>query len=333
MTSEIPQPQPRPPAPPTPPRNENPAPATIRVEAPDPFDFHLTVGYQTNYRGRAGSDLLADGVYYRALWMPDAPRVIAIRPAPSGNAVEVSLPNGANGAAPDGALQRAAHRAARILGFDIPLDGFYRLLANDPVLSAAVGPLRGLRLARAESLYEAIVHAIAGQQISGAVARVIRDGLVTTYGVPLDADGHTVYAFPQPETIAQAGPDALRALKLSARKAEYIVGISQRAIDGELDDARLDLLPDEEIIARLAAIRGVGRWTAQWAVMRALGRVDVLPSGDLALQRAVGSLYFDGRRLPDRELDAFAAEQWRPYRGLATAYLFAHIRRQRALAS
>ena len=64
--------------------------------------------------------------------------------------------------------------------------------------------------------------------------------------------------------------------------------------------------------------------------MRALGRVDVLPAGDLALQRVVGELYFDGRRLTEQELDAFAKERWRPYRGLATTYLFAHLRQQRA---
>jgi len=109
--------------------------------------------------------------------------------------------------------------------------------------------------------------------------------------------------------------------------------VAQQAVDGELDYDRLATLSDEEAIARLSAIRGVGRWTAQWALMRALGRSDVLPAGDLALQRAVGDLYFGGRRLTERELDEFAAERWSPYRGLATAYLFAHIRQQRALSA
>ncbi len=306
-----------------------PEPSFIRVPAPDPFDFDLTVGHQTYYRGRAGSDLFADGVYYRAAWAPSGPLVMAVRPSPDGAAVDVSLPNGG----PDGALEAAAAEAARLLGFDVGLGGFYDILADDPVLSGAIGHLRGLRLTRSESVYEAMVQAVAGQQISGAVARVIRDGLVTAYGAALEADGHVVHAFPRPETIAQAGADALRALKLSARKAEYIIGISQRAVDGELDHERLDALSDEEVIAQLSAIRGVGRWTVQWVLMRALGRVDVLPAGDLALQRTIGELYFGGRRLTEQELDAFAAERWKPYRGLATAYLFAHLRQQRAAAS
>ena len=301
-------------------------PNFIRVPAPDPFDFGLTVGHQTYYRGRAGSDLFADGVYYRAMWIGGEAVAMAVRPSADGSAVDVSLPNGG----PADALDTAAAEAARLLGFDIGLGGFYDMLAADSVMSGAVGRLRGLRLTRAESVYEATVQAIASQQISSAVARVIRDALVTTYGVAIEADGHVVHAFPKPQTIAGAGTDALRALKLSGRKAEYIVGVSERAVDGELDYQVLDGLSDDEVIARLGAIRGVGRWTVQWVLMRALGRVDVLPAGDLALQRIVGELYFDGRRLTEQELDAFATERWRPYRGLATTYLFAHLRQQRA---
>ncbi len=310
-------------------RKPSPQEGLLRVEAPEPFDFDLTVGHQTYYRGRAGSDLFAAGVYYRAMWMRGEPLVMAVRPSADGGAVEVSLPNGG----PAGALEEAAEEAARLLGFDVPLDGFYDLLAGDPVLSGAVGRLKGLRLTRSESVFEAMTQAIAGQQISGAVARVIRDALVTRYGVAMEADGNVLHAFPRPETLVDAGAVALRELKLSARKAEYIVGVAEQAAAGELDYDRLDSLGDEEAIARLSAMRGVGRWTAQWALMRALGRVDVLPAGDLALQQTVGDLYFGGRRLAERELDAFAIERWSPYRGLATAYLFAHIRQQRALSS
>ena len=301
-------------------------PGSILVPAPDPFDFDLTVGHQTYYRGKAGSDLFADGVYYRAMWIGSEAVAMAVRPTADGKAVTVSLPNGG----PAGALNTAAVEASRLLGFDVGLGGFYDILADDPVLSGAIGHLRGLRLTRAESVYEAMVQAIAAQQISGAVARVIRDGLVTTYGAAIEVDGHVVHAFPKPETIVEAGVDALRALKLSVRKAEYILGISERAIDGELDYDLLDGLSNDEVIERLSAIRGVGRWTVQWVLMRALGRVDVLPAGDLALQRTIGDLYFDGRRLTESELDAFAVERWSPYRGLATAYLFAHLRQQRA---
>ena len=297
--------------------------ATKVIPAPQPFDFALTAAHQTNYRGNAGSDLLADGVYYRALWLNGEPVGVAARPISSG--IEVLLPDGGTTQAVDA----AAEWVAWLLGLDVPMDGFYEMLANDPVLADAIGGLRGLRHTRTETVWEALVHAVVGQQVSGVVARVIRDGIVTEYGAEVSVDGHVVHAFPRPQTLLEAGHDALRALKLSARKAEYVLGIAEIALRGGLDHAALEPLSDEEAIDLLSGIRGVGRWTAQWTLMRALGRVDALPAGDLALQRVVGEWYFDGRRLTEQELEEFAERRWKPYRGLAVTYLFSRIRQER----
>ncbi|MCY4583031.1 MAG: hypothetical protein OXE50_09600 [Chloroflexi bacterium] len=299
-------------------------PASTRlIPAPRPFDFALTAAHQTNYRGKAGSDLFVDGTYYRALWSDDGPLGVAARPVEE--SIEVSLPNGG----PPGALDTAAERVAWLLGLDVEVDGFYEMLVDDPVLSDAVGSLRGLRHTRTETVWEALVHAVVGQQVSSVVARVIRDGIVTEYGAEVKVDGRTIHSFPRPQTLLDAGHDALRALKLSARKAEYVLGIAETALRGELDHETLAPLTDEEAVAVLSGIRGVGRWTAQWTLMRALGRVDALPAGDLALQRVVGEHYFDGKRLTEQELDRFAEERWKPYRGLAVTYLFSRIRQER----
>ncbi len=293
------------------------------VPAPQPFDFALTAAHQTNYRGKAGSDLLADGVYYRALWLDGGPLGVAARPVADG--IEVSLPNGGSAST----LDLAAGWVVWLLGLDVPMDGFYEMLADDPVLADAVGGLRGLRHTRTETVWEALVHAVVGQQVSGIVARIIRDGIVMEYGAEVNVDGHVVHAFPRPQTLLEAGHDALRALKLSARKAEYVLGIAETALQGDLDHETLAPLSDEEAITVLSGIRGVGRWTAQWTLMRALGRVDALPAGDLALQRVVGDYYFDGRRLTEQELEDFAERHWKPYRGLAVTYLFSRIRQER----
>ncbi len=299
-------------------------PASTRViPARQPFDFALTAAHQTNYRGKAGSDLFVDGTYYRALWLGGEPVGVAARPVENG--IEVSLPNGG----PSAALAASVERVAWLLGLDVEMDGFYEMLAGDPVLSDAVGSLRGLRHTRTETVWEALVHAVVGQQVSGVVARVMRDGIVTEYGSEVSVDGHVIHAFPRPLTLLEAGHDALRARKLSARKAEYVLGIAEIALRGELDHETLAPLSDEEAVALLSGIRGVGRWTAQWTLMRALGRVDALPAGDLALQRVVGDCYFEGRRLTEQELERFAEERWKPYRGLAVTYLFSRIRQER----
>lgn len=298
---------------------------TIVVPVPEPFDFHLTVSHQTFYRGVAGADVYEDGTYWRALRRAGEGRVlaVAVRAAPSG--VEVTLPTRA--AKTDAAFARSA--VGRLLGADVDLAGFYAMAERDRVLAQGVAALRGLRPPQTASVFEALVMAVTAQQISSAVARVIRDALVSTYGTPVVAAGRRLYAFPTPQALFDAGHDALRALKLSGRKAEYVRGIAAHALDGTLDEARLRQLGDEEAITELTRVRGIGRWTAQWALLRALGRQDVLPEGDLAIQRVVGAMYFKGRSITEAELAAFAAKRWRPYRGLVTTYLFAQLRQQR----
>ncbi|MCH7655729.1 MAG: DNA-3-methyladenine glycosylase 2 family protein [Chloroflexi bacterium] len=302
---------------------------TARIQAPEPFDFDLTVEHQTYYRGRAGADLYADGAYYRALRRPGG-GAFAVRAAPAGDGfLDVRLPAG--GSASDLAL--AVEAVPRLLGFEADLPGFYARLASDPVLASTLGALHGLRPARAETVFEALVMAVAAQQISGAVARVIRDGLMVSYGTRLEADGHELHAFPTPEALVATGVDGLRAHKLSWRKSEYIHGIAVQTLEGAIDDERLGAMDDDEAIAALTSVRGVGRWTAQWVLIRALGRPDVLPEGDLALKRVVSELYFGGEPMHERRLAEFAQERWSPYRGLVTTYLFAQLRRARAAAA
>ena len=297
------------------------------LAAPDPFDFHLTVGHQTYFRGRAGADLYADGTYYRAVRRGADVLAVTARDAGRGQ-IEVALPLG--GTAED--LAFASDTMARLLAFDVDLSGFYDMVSRDSALAEAVGTLRGLRPPRTETVFEALVLAIIAQQISSGVARVIRDGIVETFGTRLDVDGLTLYAFPTPRSLFDASTEDLRAQKLSARKVEYIQDTARRAAEGELEADRLALLDNEEAIAELVKIRGIGRWTAEWMLMRALGRVDVLPAGDLALRRVVSELYFDGATITETELAEFGEARWSPYRGLATTYLFSFLRQRRAAA-
>lgn len=297
---------------------------TTTIPLPEPFDFHLTVGHQTHFRGRAGADLYADGTYYRALRRGGDVLSAAATPLGDGR-LEVRLLSSND----DADLAFVSAAMVHLLGLDIDLTGFYTLLAADPVLADAVGHLRGLRPPRAESVFEALVVAIIGQQISGNVARVIREGLVETYGSPIDADGYLLQAFPSPERLLDAGTDALRAHKLSTRKVEYVQHTAERTLAGELDVGRFVEMDNEEVIAELIKVRGIGRWTAEWMLMRALGRIDVFPAGDLALRRVVSELYFGGEIITEAQLAAFGSERWSPYRGLATTYLFSHLRKQR----
>jgi len=174
-------------------------------------------------------------------------------------------------------------------------------------------------------MFEALVLAIMGQQIATNVARIIRTLFIETYGPSQAFDGRTYYAFPRPETLVAATVEELRGLKLSWRKGEYIRGIADAAVEGALGPEQLAGLSDEQVAQRLTELRGVGQWTAQWVLIRSLGRPDALPLGDLALRRAVSKLYFGGDEINDDQLEEFS-RRWSPWRTYATVYLFTALR-------
>jgi DNA-3-methyladenine glycosylase II len=238
---------------------------------------------------------------------------------------------GGGGSAAVGAAVRREARA--LLGLDAPLAEFYRHVADDPVLgpfTRPAGGLVGLRPSHAADLFEMLVGAISAQQINLPFAFATRSRLVRRLGSPVAWSGVTVYGFPTPERVAQASMATLRRLQFSTRKAEYIVGLARAIADGRLDLEALREAPDEAVIGRLTAQRGLGRWTAEWFLARGLGRPDICPADDLGVRRAMEALCFGGRPATPADVRRRMAV-WRPYRSLAVHYLLAGFR-QRATA-
>jgi DNA-3-methyladenine glycosylase II len=126
---------------------------------------------------------------------------------------------------------------------------------------------------------------------------------------------------PSPAELLDVDPARLREAGLSWRKISTLRDLAERLSDGRLDQDVLSALPDEELMAELTAISGIGPWTVQGALLVALGREDVVLPGDLALRKAVRAAYrLD--HLPSEQEVLAIAEKWRPYRSLATSYLF-----------
>lgn len=233
------------------------------------------------------------------------------------------------------AVRTALRReAAQLLGEPWDVPGFYRAAASDPVLAPLVRPgggLWGLRPTVIADPFEMLVGAISAQQVNLTFAFATRARLVRRYGTPCELDGVTIHAFPAPSVLADASVDALRAMQFSERKAEYIVGLARELAAGRLDLAALARASDEAVIAQLMGIRGLGRWTAEWFLARALGRPDVCPADDIGVRRAVEALCWGGRGRPAAGVRR-RAQAWRPYRSLATHYLLAAHARQREAA-
>ncbi len=297
-----------------------------------PYDFELTAG-QPNYSREQEykTESYADGTYRRLLDLGDAPALASVSSAGSVDAPRLAVR--LTGAGLDeAAVSKAKRQLSWLLGCDQELRPFYDAVAGDAVLSDVVKQFYGYHNTRSASVFEALVQAVMGQQIATAVARIVRSLMVQHYGVHATIDGQDWHDFPRPESLAAASVEDLRQLKLSVRKSEYIQGIAQTALDAPEGLEELHELSDDEAVARLVALRGVGRWTAQWALVRALARDDGFPVGDLALRRTVASLYFDGAEITDEQLLDFS-ERWSPWRSLATSYLFAALRTGRIAGS
>ncbi len=307
---------------------------TIQTEiAPvAPYDFELTAGQPSYSREQEfKTESYDDGTYTRLLDLGDSTVLASVRSVGAVDQPKLAAMFTGDGLDSDGA-ERATVQLRWLLGCDQELRGFYDSVADDPVLNNVVGEFYGYHNTRTASVFEALVQAVMGQQIATAVARIVRNLLVQHYGVRANIAGEEWYAFPRAESLAIASVDDLRQLKLSVRKSEYIQGIAQTTLDSPDGLEGMHQLPDDEVISQMVAIRGVGRWTAQWVLVRALARDDGFPIGDLALRRTVASLYFDGAEITDDQLLEFS-QRWSPWRSLATSYLFAALRAGRVAGS
>ncbi len=295
---------------------------TLRLYPTPPFDFELTAGYHTYFQARSGADSMDDGVYRRLLDLNGKLTLASVRSTGSLDAPEI-LVELCGDALSDSDAELAASQLEWMLGTGQDLGPFYSLAASDPPMAGLAERFRGLHLPRTATLFESLVLAVLGQQISASVARAMRLLMIERFGERAEYGGVTYFAFPRPEAIAASSPEELRTLKLTQRKSEYIHGIALAALQPEW--AELTLLPDDEFVSCLVQMRGIGRWTAQWALVRGLARPDALPLGDLALRRGVSRLLRDGEAVSDAEVEHLA-ERWRPWRSYATAYLFAAMR-------
>ena len=297
---------------------------TASIKPVPPFNFELTAGYHTYFQSRYGTDTMEDGVYRRLLDLDDKLVLASVRSIGTLDVPELALELQGPELSPDD-VESATDRVSWLLGVDQGLAPFYELGRADQAMAGLVEQFYGLHLPHTASVFEALVLAVLGQQISTNVARIIRTLLIETFGPSAEFDGETYYAFPRPASIWASSPAELHTMKLTQRKSEYVHGLAGSALDPEMGLECLEELTDREIVEKLVALRGVGMWTAQWVLIRAVGRPDALPLGDLALRRVVSRLFMDGEDVNDAKVEEIA-QRWSPYRTYATVYLFSALR-------
>jgi DNA-3-methyladenine glycosylase II len=194
------------------------------------------------------------------------------------------------------------------------------LAASDPTLAALMARVGEIDIAtrlqrrkeeRPNDAYGALLRAIVGQQLSTKAARTIYLRVIDLF------DGKT----PSPEQLLEAPEENLRAAGLSGRKTEYIRDLASHVLSGELELDRLDTLSDEEAIEEIVAVRGLGQWTAEMFLLFHLERPDVLSGGDLGIRKAI-QIEYGLEEMPPPKQVIEIGEPWRPYRSLASLYLW-----------
>ncbi len=228
----------------------------------------------------------------------------------------------------DGAVGAAVvQEVRRLLGLDLDLAGFYRMAKADAALATLIEPLYGLRPTLAPTPFEMLVGSITAQQVNLSFAFACRARLVRRFGTPVKIGRETVWAFPEPSRLAVARVRELRALKYSTRKAEYIRDLARAVVSGALDLDAVCAADSVLVIEKLTALRGLGRWTADWFLARCLGRGDVCPAGDLAVRKAFVHYYGRGRALSEDTIRR-RARAWGEHQNLAVHYILAGMRLQ-----
>jgi DNA-3-methyladenine glycosylase II len=236
------------------------------LRLPEPFDFELSTG-----RFRAfGTDLanrLVDDVLHRAI---------------DGREVRIHAASGGVDVIPLDDDTRPV--VLKLLGAEFELAPFYRwAVESQPVIEDLTVKLAGFRPPLQPEPFEALVTSITAQQVSLFSAVAIRNRLIQRFGIQVGE----AWAFPTRERIAAAKEPELVAVGFTRRKAEYAVGLAR----SELDLHELATLGDDEVRARITALRGLGPWTAEWFLARHLARPHAWPAGDLALRKAADVLF------------------------------------------
>ena len=207
------------------------------------------------------------------------------------------------------------------LDLDRDLKPFETMGAKDELLAPLIEAHRGLRMIGFPDLFEALVWAIIGQQITLSFAYTIKRRFVERYGDQRVVEESTYWMFPRAERIALLEPEELRELQFSRRKAEYVIDIAQEITNGDLSKTALQSLSSANIRERLLAIRGVGEWTADYVLMKCFQDASAFPIADVGLHQAIQHQLGTSKKPTIEEVKRYG-ESWQGWEGYATFYLW-----------
>jgi DNA-3-methyladenine glycosylase II len=208
----------------------------------------------------------------------------------------------------------------RLFGLGVDLSAFSAMAELDPLLGPLAGRMRGLKPPRFPTLFEAIVNGVACQQLSLAVGIHLLNRLTAAHGSPIAENPACPRAFPDPDQLAAVRPDELKRHGFSLTKARTIVETARAIVTGNLDLESLEQLDDQAAIERLTRLRGIGRWTAEYVLLRGLGRLQIFPGDDVGAHNKLRRFFDIDTKLDHANVQRLVA-RWQPYAGMVYFHL------------
>ena len=284
-----------------------------------PFRLDLTV-WLLRRRSHNLVDRWDGRMYRRVLMVQEEPVLVTVfqTGSPEAPRLQVTL-RGETLEAPEAASVLKVE-LGRMLGLDADLTEFYHLAGRDRRLQALVQPFRGVKPPRFPSVFEALVNAIACQQLSLTVGIHLLNRLAAGYGPSFPGSNGAVAAFPRPVDLAGADPENLRRLGLSHSKARTLVDLAQGTAQGGIDLKALDSMDDDQAVKFLMALRGIGRWSAEYVLLRGLGRWQIFPGDDVGARKRLQAWLALPEPLDYQAIGRLLA-RWRPFGGLIYLHL------------
>ena len=290
---------------------------SFSIDPVPPFRLDLTA-WAIRRRPENAVDQWNGQVYERVLAIRGKPVLTTVAQSGTWNAPRLEVTASA-AHLPNTARIAVTAALERLLGLQVDLTPFYRLAAEHGRLHELASRFRGLKPPRFPTVWEGLVNGIACQQFSLAVGILMLNRLAALCGQPLGGDA-TRHAFPTPEDLATAAPESLRSLGLNGAKSRQLIGLAKQSASGPLDLESYANLTNEKAISRLLELPGVGRWTAEYVLLRGMGRIDAFPGDDVGARNNLAR-WLRLRKPLDYSRVMRVIGKWKPYGGLIYFHL------------
>lgn len=287
---------------------------TFRMRPRPPFRLDFTV-WALRRRGRNLIDCWDGSLYRRVLVLDGVPVPVSL--GQIGSSERPSLLVNAN--APPNLHSGLTKSLTRMLGLHVDLNPFYAMAMRDRRLAPLVEQFRGVKPPRFPTVFEGFVNAVACQQLSLTVGIELLNRLATQFGLSPETDV-SQHAFPRPEDVVHIDPNRFRQLGLSHNKARSILELANLIVSGHFDAGALEKANNSVAQEQLCGLRGVGRWTAEYVLLRGLGRIDVFPGDDVGARNRLATWLRRREELNYQTVERIVAP-WRPYAGLVYFHL------------